>query len=363
MAPAPWVIYLYAVGFGKARRALDRFATFPSNSAGQFPSIYGARPYNCKHRVGMKSVLLVTDDGYLDVILKLIEHAQSSIDILAFSFAIGSTSGRLAKNTAPHKIAEAIAARKSKLKSKLKVRLYIESYRETAERNQVTAKFLKKAGVQVKYGATHAKGFCVDNKYVLFGSTNLTHQSIVKNLETNLLLQESDAVKGFNEYFDHLWKGGTHGGVQLTPPMIADGGFKDVLVELIDTAQKSLEFSIYFFHHSEIENALIRAHERGVKVRGFIHDHAVFALSYVRRTHGTAKRLAAAGIKDLHFGPNHLFSHSKYIIKDKSEILLGTGNWLHEDVKVHPQLYIHLQNPSLAKELSKHLASVIRSLN
>jgi len=307
----------------------------------------------------MESIKLVTDDKYLPVILKLIGGAEKSIDILAYSFAIGSAQGKLAPKTAPYQIAQKIIDRKKELKSKLKIRLYIEGHRETSDRNQVTANFLKKAGVQIKYGSTHAKGFCIDDRYVLFGSTNLTQQSIVKNLETNLLFEEKTVVKGFDQYFSHLWSGGTHGGVKLPPPLIADGDFKDVLIELIDSAKKSLEFSIYFFHHSEIESAFLRAHKRGVKIIGFIHDHLAFALGYVKRTHGTAFRMQEGGIKNIYFGPNHLFTHSKYIIKDKKEILLGTGNWLHEDVKIHPQLYVHLENSVLAKQLSKHLAQQI----
>ncbi len=304
----------------------------------------------------MKSVLLVTDNDYLKVILTLIEHAQKSIDIVAFSFAIGSARGELAPKTAPYQIATKIVERKKKLRNKLKVRLYIEGQRETTDRNRVTADFLKKAGVLVTYGATHAKGFCIDDRYVLFGSTNLTHQSIVKNFETNLLFEEPKIVKGFTAFFTHLWEGGSHGGIKLPRPLFADGDFKEALLEMINSAEKSLEFSIYFFHHTEIEMAFIAAHTRGVKVSGLIHDHTAFALSYVRRTHGTAARLKQSGIKNLSFGPNRLFTHSKYIIKDKSEILLGTGNWLHEDIKVHPQLYVHLKNPDIAKQLSKHLA-------
>jgi phosphatidylserine/phosphatidylglycerophosphate/cardiolipin synthase-like enzyme len=143
--------------------------------------------------------------------------------------------------------------------------------------------------------------------------------------------------------------------------MIADGKFAKELIDIIDAAENSLEFSIYFFHHTEIETALLRAHKRGVKIRGFIHHHDSFALSYVKRTRGTANRLLAGKIKDLHFGPGHLFTHSKYIIRDHEEILLGTGNWLHEDIKIHPQLYVRFTNPQLAKDLGKILARQIRN--
>lgn len=307
----------------------------------------------------MKNVLLVTNNDYFEVLMQLLDSAQNKIDIISYSFSIGSTAGKMAKQNTPYQIAEKLVEIKQERKSKLNIRLYIEGARETADRNQVTAEFLKKGGVKVRFGATHAKGFCIDDRYVLLGSTNLTHQSITKNNETNLLFEEPKVAKGFETYFEHLWQGGGHGGVDLPSPLIADGGFKESLLDIIAKAKSKLEFSIYFFHHTEIEKAIIRAHERGVKVRGFIHHHNAFALSYVRRTRGTAERLMEGGIKDITFGPGHLFTHSKYIIRDREEILLGTGNWLHEDIKVHPQLYVRFKNKTLATELGKILGKQI----
>jgi phosphatidylserine/phosphatidylglycerophosphate/cardiolipin synthase-like enzyme len=305
--------------------------------------------------------LLVLDEDYLPVLMKLLEQAKSSIDIIAFSFAIGSASGKINKTSAPFQIAEKLIEIKRKFKSKIQIRLYIEGERETSDRNSITAEYLADHGIDVRYGTSHAKGFCIDKKYVLFGSTNLTHQSIIKNSEANLLLTDKDCVRGFELYFEHLWAGGRHGGITLPPPMIADGGFKKVLLEMIDTAKSSLEFSIFYFHVSEIEKAFIEAADRGVKVIGYIHDHAAFALSYVRRTHGTAERLRAGGINEIHYAPKNLFTHSKYLIKDRKELLLGTGNWLHEDIKVHPQLYVHLYNPELCKELARHLSGLVKA--
>lgn len=305
-------------------------------------------------------IQIVTADNYLSVLLNLLAGAKNKIDILAYSFAIGSARGVLNLNSAPYEVAAKIVEVKQKLGKALKVRLYIEGFRETSERNRVTAAFLKQAGVEIKFGSTHAKGFCIDDKFLLFGSTNLTNQSILKNIETNLLLTEPLSIKGFEMYFNHQWDGGKHGGILLPPPLIADGGFKDALINLIDAAKESLEFSIYFFHHSEIEDAFYRAANRGVEITGFLHHHNSFALSYVRRTRGTARRLQEQGIKKLYFGPGNLFSHSKYIICDRYEILLGTGNWLQEDVKIHPQLYIHLEDRSLAKKMAATLLKDIK---
>ncbi len=310
-----------------------------------------------KRKPEFNNVLLVTETEYLPTLLQLLKHAQTSVDIIAYSFSLASAAGRVSGVGAPYQIAEALMELKNKLKTKIQIRLYIEGKRETRDRNAITAELLKKSGVKIKYGSTHAKGFCIDGRYVLFGSTNLTNQSIMKNNETNLLMNEPKITKEFLAYFEHLWSGGKHGEIKLSLPLLADADFKPALLRLIDEAKKDLYFSIYFFHHTEIETALIKAHDRGVKVSGFIHDHASFAMSYVRRTRGTIERLRTAGIKNFRYGPNTLFTHSKYIIKDREELLLGTGNWLHEDVKIHPQLYIELYQPKIAKQLVAHLKS------
>lgn len=304
---------------------------------------------------------LVTDQDYLPFLLALLSKAKKQIDILAFSFAIGSASGKLTTTSAPFQIAEKLASLKKKRGDKLRIRLYIEGLRETSDRNRVTAEYLADAGVEVVYGATHAKGFCIDGRMVIFGSTNLTNQSIIKNREANLFTDDKQTAVEFMRYFEHLWNGGQHGGIHLNEPMFADGEFKDEILRMINCAKKRLEFSIYFFHHSEIERALINAFKRGVAITGFVHQHRSFAMSYVNRNRATVRRLRAAGLGDIHFSRPHTFSHSKYLIADHKQFALGTGNWLVEDVEIHPQLYISLQDAKLARDLVKHLKDQIKN--
>lgn len=301
------------------------------------------------------SIKLVTDQDYLPALLKLLTKAKKQVDILSYSFAIGSAAGKHSVKSAPYQIAQKLIELKTKAGDELTIRLYTEGLRETVLRNKVTADHLKEAGVEIVYGSTHAKGFLVDGRYVLFGSTNLTNQSITKNSEANLLIDDRKVAKEFSRYFEHLWEGGGHGGIKLKRPFLADGDFKDDLIEMIGKAKKRIEFAIYFFNHPEIEKALIQAFKRGVEITGYIHQHASFALSYIYANRSTVKRLKASGIQDIHWGPLHTFSHSKYLVIDRKEFSLGTGNWLEEDVLIHPQLYIHLENPVIARNLSKHL--------
>jgi phosphatidylserine/phosphatidylglycerophosphate/cardiolipin synthase-like enzyme len=299
-----------------------------------------------------KTNQVVTDQDYLPTLLKLLNAAKKSVDLMSFSFAIGSAAGKISEKGAPFTIAKKLAELAEK---GIRVRFFTEGLRETVDRNRVTAEFLEQSGVEVRYGSTHAKGFCIDKKIVFFGSTNLSQQSITKNYEANLLLYGEEYSREFLRYFDYHWKGGHHGGIKLKAPFFPDGTFKNELIRVIDEAKKTIHFSIYFFDHKEIEKALIRAHERGVKITGLFHRHMSFALSYIYRNQATMKRMRGAGMEDLHSGIPWTFSHAKYLIADKKELMLGTGNWLIEDVVIHPQLYIHLKSAALSRKLIQHL--------
>lgn len=295
---------------------------------------------------------VITDQDYLPTLLKHLDASKKSVDLMSFSFAIGSSSGKISQKGAPFSVAKKLVEISQK---GVRVRVFSEGLRETVDRNRVTADFLKDGGVDVRYGSTHAKGFCFDKKIVFFGSTNLSQQSITKNYEANLLLKGEEYAREFLKYFNYHWKGGHHGGVKLKAPFFPDGAFKKELIRVIDEAKKAIHFSIYFFDHKEIERALIRAHERGVKITGLLHRHMSFALSYIYRNQATMRRMRAAGIDGLHSGIPWTFSHAKYLVADGKELVLGTGNWLEEDVSIHPQLYIHLTDKSLSSKLIQHL--------
>jgi phosphatidylserine/phosphatidylglycerophosphate/cardiolipin synthase-like enzyme len=298
---------------------------------------------------------LVVNEDYLPVLLKFLPKAKKTIDIMAFSWGLSVARGEISGKGAPYEIVKALIDLKAKRGKTLRIRLFTEGQRETYERNKITADHLKEHGVEVRFGSTHAKGFCIDEKILYFGSTNLTNQSIMKNNEANLLIEDKKIASEFMRYFEYHWKGGEHGGIKLKLPMLADGDFEEAIIKMIDSAKRRIDFSIYFFDDRDIENALIRAHERGVKVKGFIHQHNSFALSYIWRNRSTAKRMRNAGIEDLHFSVPTKFSHAKFIVVDGKECALGTGNWLKEDVHIHPQLYVQLKDPVLSKALIKYL--------
>ena len=304
---------------------------------------------------------LVTDQDYFPTLLKELDHAEKSIDILSFSFAIDDGKGQIQSSGEAFLVAKRLADLKKEKGDALTIRLFIEGERSTVDRNKITGDFLEKTGVIVKYGSTHAKGFLIDHKRILFGSTNLTIQSMTKNNETNIVSDETKMIKGFSDFFENLWSDGAIGSVHLEKPMIADSAYKEAILQVIRSAKKSLDFSIYYFNDHDFEKELVAASERGVHVRGYLNQREIPGSNLVEKNRQTVSRMKALGLSDLHFAKDTSFTHSKYIIQDKKEVFLGTGNWNYSDVFNYRQLYVQLDDLQLAKELSLHLDEQIRT--
>lgn len=316
---------------------------------------------------------VIPDQLYFPTLMKVLDGAKKQIDILQFSFAIADDKGNFIKNSEPYKIAQKLIGMKQS-NPDLQIRLYIEGERDTATRNKVTADYLREHGIEVKEGQTHAKGFAVDGETLLLGSTNLTTQSMRYNNETNLLLAgHPQIVAGFSDYFGKLWNGEAHepSVVPSTPEngmqLLTDGKYKEALLEMIRTAKKTIDFSIYYFNDPDIEKALIEAKNRvdengkklDIKIRGYVNHHKSFGLELVERNRKTVERLKKAGLTDIFFDRDTFFSHSKYLIADGERFLLGTGNWNRTDVEEHPQLYLRVENKPMADKLSRHLSHQI----
>lgn len=97
------------------------------------------------------------------------------------------------------------------------------------------------------------------------------------------------------------------------------------MVGFIDRTVKTLDIAIFSLTHDDIADAIIRAHQRGVRVR-VLADKGQAGLSSA-----DTSRLAAAGVPvqlDMHAG----FMHAKYAVADATEqghwaVLAGSFNW------------------------------------
>lgn len=93
-----------------------------------------------------------------------------------------------------------------------------------------------------------------------------------------------------------------------------------IMVQLIDGAHTSLDIAAYTFSHRDVAAAIIRAHERGVKIR-FVMDYTQSRLVTCR-----AIDLIEAGI-EVRTRRRRGFQHNKYLIIDSSVLVTGSFNF------------------------------------
>jgi len=99
-----------------------------------------------------------------------------------------------------------------------------------------------------------------------------------------------------------------------------NGGAADFIIGFIDRTENRLDIAVYSFTHDEIADAVIRAHQRGVKVR-VLTDKLQASNQYA-----DDEKLESFGIpvrRDTQSG----LMHHKFAISDDNAVGLGSFNW------------------------------------
>lgn len=198
------------------------------------------------------------------------------------------------------------------------------------------------------YGVNHNKITIHDKTLVTSGSYNWTFGSTFSNYENMIVMRHPLYVKGYVDYFEWMWSKArtiqqgaspeVPEGYYGTPPqspgnMITLNGTsvplylfspgsdtENKLAKLIDSAKKTVDAVTFTFSSKPIADAIIRAHNRGVKVR-FLEDKDMAKASVM------AKMVYDAGVPFRWTGGRNEKGamHNKFIILDGQ--VLGTGSF------------------------------------
>lgn len=110
------------------------------------------------------------------------------------------------------------------------------------------------------------------------------------------------------------------------------------IVKDLDQARDEIKVMIYILSEREIKKALIRAHERGVKVEVIL-ENEIFGNDAISAQ--TRKELMESGIKVI--DPDHdryTFTHAKMILIDRSIYYVSTGNFSYSSFKDNKEFFI-----------------------
>ena len=118
---------------------------------------------------------------------------------------------------------------------------------------------------------------------------------------------------------------------------------EDRAVNAIANSKESVDVAIYSFTSKEIEQALLKAKAKGVKVR--------VILDYVQSSQesSVAKGLQAKGV-DVRIYPKSTVMHNKYAVIDNKVVITGSFNWTTNADERNRENLLVSNSPALAEK-------------
>ncbi len=321
----------------------NNFLIIPSIDFSNIKTDIKASYTNSIQRVGDFSAIPNYAFSYLNqMLINAVNASVSTIDCAIYSINMKD-------------VPDALIAAKDR---GVKVRVIIdESHVYPKADSQIKKLMQAGEGIEVRtlrgtrsYGVNHNKISIFDKTLVITGSYNWTFQSTYDNYENQISIRHQTYVKGYVDYFEWMWSKARKieqgpsselpEGYYGTPPqspqnMITLNGVsvplylfspgsntENKIASLIDAAKVSVDAVTFTFSSKPIADAIIRAHNRGVKVR-FLEDKDMAKASSM------AKMVFDAGVPFKWMGGRDEKGamHNKFIILDGQILATGSFNF------------------------------------
>ena len=158
---------------------------------------------------------------------------------------------------------------------------------------------------------------------------------------------------------------------EITPLLTAN--YADILLREIKAADRSIDAALYSVNYQKdidyaIENrvleALVRAGERGVKVRIILDCNVSRAPdadpgALEDRNREAAVYLKAHGIT-VEFDDHQTLTHCKLIVFDSSSVILGSANWTYAGLKKNNEAGVLIRDKTAAGAYINMIAGIKR---
>jgi phosphatidylserine/phosphatidylglycerophosphate/cardiolipin synthase-like enzyme len=208
-------------------------------------------------------------------------------------------------------------------------------------------------------GLMHDKFIVIDNSEVWTGSMNFTDSGTYQD-NNNLIRIRSvkvaeDYTKEFNEMFDDDKFGPdvvaetpnprvTIDGTPIDVYFSPDDHVQDSLVDLIASAQDSIDFMAFSFTSDKLRDAILAQAEAGLEISG------VMEADQVKSNAGTEyDPFKQAGV-DVLLDGNEGQMHHKVIIIDKSIVVLGSYNFTNSAETKNDENLLVIYNKDIASQ-------------
>ncbi|HID72397.1 TPA: DUF1669 domain-containing protein [Candidatus Micrarchaeota archaeon] len=121
------------------------------------------------------------------------------------------------------------------------------------------------------------------------------------------------------------------------------------IIHFIDEAESTIDIQMFAFTSHDVVEALERANERGVKVRVILERD-------VNDNADTLSELAAEGLLVRYAGGDFRRTHSKFIIRDEREVLVGSHNFSNSALFHNREASVIISGPAVQEfiEIFEH---------
>ncbi len=205
-------------------------------------------------------------------------------------------------------------------------------------------------------GLMHRKIVVIDGATVFLGSANMTSSS--------LQLHDNLSIGLYHSGVAQFLQSGSHGNYSFqigTPPiqallwLLPDLNALSELENQVDSANSSIFIAMFTLTQTDLLDALIRAHRRGVSVTLALDRYTARGASQK-----SVKKLLEAGVEILLSSGLPLLHH-KWAYIDEKQLILGSTNWTEAAFRKNHDCLLFLTPLSpLLKQQIESIASSIR---
>jgi len=148
---------------------------------------------------GVDGIEVVNDREYFERVFELIDSADKSIHLVMFEIKYYDKYPDSEVNQLVEKLIK-------KNSEGVEVKIIVDQFLT----DKGAVEILQKTGVDIKWDSTklttHNKLMILDGRVVLIGSTNWSYYSFSKNHESNVIFDDKESAKKFEQYFERVWQ-------------------------------------------------------------------------------------------------------------------------------------------------------------
>ncbi len=280
------------------------------------------------------ATIVEPDDG-VKPILEFIRQAKSTVDIEVYLLSERGV----------------LDALKEAKQRGINVRVMLEEHPfGGGEGNATVFRQLRDAGINVKWSNpafrfTHEKVIIVDRAAAAIMTLNITRSSFTQNREFAVIDNAPNIVAQVQAIFDADWERRAY---KSSDPnlVVSPDNARGKLLDLIGNAQRSLDIYAEEMNEKTVEDALIKAVKRGVKVRVIM--SAAQSTERDGNERGRANiRRAGADVRIV----NKPYIHAKIILVDKNLAFVGSQNFSATSLDQNRELGLVVSNSSTLERI------------